>query len=312
MRSRRLMVATLLAVVLLLLSSLPALAGWRVLQINGDPPFEKAFWNDFFVCRNGIVLGLASSENVPQLGVEFRDQTDAVVRPFQILDMPLNPQTITTEDGSNFTQTFERSAFFNLYWSPPVNTGDFLTIRLFMFPNDPNPTNSDTVEVADCDLPVLPALPNIVVNATSPGGAVVNYDPGTATDPSGPLPVVCNPPPGSLFPVGQTTVTCSATNANVTVSTTFTVTVLGPDAQLARLYQDAGKLTTIAPRYRLTIQQQISNAQTSLANGDVPAACRSLDSVLALINRIYYGQTRPAAVVRFVNDVKRIKGALGC
>ncbi|MFI7427942.1 VWA domain-containing protein [Micromonospora sp. NPDC049836] len=51
------------------------------------------------------------------------------------------------------------------------------------------------------------------VEATSPAGAVIAY-PASATDNvDGPLTPSCAPPPGSTFPLGATTVTCTATDA---------------------------------------------------------------------------------------------------
>jgi hypothetical protein len=50
------------------------------------------------------------------------------------------------------------------------------------------------------------------VEATGPAGALVTFT-ATATDPVyGTLPVTCSPASGSMFPLGATTVVCSATN----------------------------------------------------------------------------------------------------
>jgi len=62
--------------------------------------------------------------------------------------------------------------------------------------------------------PKVTAPKNIRVEATSPAGAIVTFE-ATATDPfDGPLPVTCVPASGSMFPVGATLVTCSATNSS--------------------------------------------------------------------------------------------------
>jgi hypothetical protein len=56
--------------------------------------------------------------------------------------------------------------------------------------------------------------------------AIVNFTVPTATDNCGSASVVCNPPSGSAFAKGVTTVTCTATDpASNTASCTFTVTV---------------------------------------------------------------------------------------
>lgn len=58
----------------------------------------------------------------------------------------------------------------------------------------------------------------IVVNATSPAGTPVAFE-VTATDNTDPNPVVeCTPPSGATFPIGTTTVTCTATDASGNVA----------------------------------------------------------------------------------------------
>jgi len=68
---------------------------------------------------------------------------------------------------------------------------------------------------------------NIVIGTISAGGAVVNYTSPTATDIVDATPTVaCVPPSGSTFPIGTTTVTCTATDdSGNSASATFTITV---------------------------------------------------------------------------------------
>ena len=74
---------------------------------------------------------------------------------------------------------------------------------------------------------VLTLSGNQTVSATGPAGAIANYS-ATATDDADPAPVVtCNPPSGSMFPLGPTTVSCTATDAagRVTTGTTQIIVV---------------------------------------------------------------------------------------
>jgi hypothetical protein len=68
--------------------------------------------------------------------------------------------------------------------------------------------------------------PALTVEATGPGGAFVTFS-ATATDPDDEAgPVICAPPSGSLFAIGTTTVSCTATDSHGnTGSASFTVTV---------------------------------------------------------------------------------------
>jgi len=66
---------------------------------------------------------------------------------------------------------------------------------------------------ADTTPPILPPVPDVTAYATSTAGASVRYTVPTATDETdGPVAVGCTPPPGSIFPPGKTTVTCSASD----------------------------------------------------------------------------------------------------
>ena len=74
-----------------------------------------------------------------------------------------------------------------------------------------------TVSVVDTDAPRFSGGPEAVVEreANGPDGSVVAYPLPTATDATSrePLPVTCAPPPQTTFPLGETTVTCAATDA---------------------------------------------------------------------------------------------------
>ncbi|HSB85585.1 MAG TPA: HYR domain-containing protein, partial [Ilumatobacteraceae bacterium] len=91
-------------------------------------------------------------------------------------------------------------------------------------------TGTGTMTVRDTTPPLLNLPAPIVVEATGPGGAIVDYT-ATATDIVDVTdPVTCVPPSGSLFPVGvgetTTVVTCTSTDLHGNTSTgTFTVTV---------------------------------------------------------------------------------------
>jgi hypothetical protein len=95
---------------------------------------------------------------------------------------------------------------------------------------------SFTVTVTDADLGLTGVPGDISLAATSSAGAVATFTPPTAVDEDTPLPgVTCDHASGSVFPVGTTTVTCSATDLEdtpSTVSASFTVTVNDADLGL--------------------------------------------------------------------------------
>jgi hypothetical protein len=75
-------------------------------------------------------------------------------------------------------------------------------------------------------VPTVTVPANMVVAATSTAGATVSFA-ASAVDPiDGPLTPVCTPASGSLFPIGLSPVTCTATNRRgITDSAIFTVSV---------------------------------------------------------------------------------------
>ena len=89
------------------------------------------------------------------------------------------------------------------------------------------PENVVTLYHPNLTPPVLPTPADIHVT-TAPGAttAAVDYPLPVAIEDEGPAPVVCAPPPGTVFPLGTTTVTCTATNDDsVTTTVTFHVIV---------------------------------------------------------------------------------------
>src|SRR6185436_1002019 len=79
----------------------------------------------------------------------------------------------------------------------------------------------------DTQPPVITCPPNLTVVAANVNDpcTVVNFT-TTASDNCPGVVVVCNPPAGSCFPVGVTTVTCTATDTSGNTATcSFTITV---------------------------------------------------------------------------------------
>lgn len=104
----------------------------------------------------------------------------------------------------------------------------------------PRATDGDHDGVPRCDIgategiapldttpPVFTAPVDIVAEATGPDGAVVTFPSPVAVDDVDPIAVVeCAPASGSTFPIGVTTVTCTATDAAAnSASASFTIRV---------------------------------------------------------------------------------------
>ena len=83
-----------------------------------------------------------------------------------------------------------------------------------------------TVFVSDLTPPTLDGLANQSLEATSPAGAIANFT-ITADDAVDQFPTInCSADSGSIFPIGETTISCTATDAyNNEASDTFTIKV---------------------------------------------------------------------------------------
>jgi hypothetical protein len=106
-----------------------------------------------------------------------------------------------------------------------------------------------TVANRDIDAPVLTLPADPVAEATSAAGAVVTFIASAVDATDGTVPVACTPASGATFPLGTTTVTCSATDrAGNTGRGSFTVAVRDTTAPVLRLppYRLAWTTTTAA------------------------------------------------------------------
>ncbi len=91
-------------------------------------------------------------------------------------------------------------------------------------------SDSFTVTVVDTTAPALDLPRSFTVGGTSDNGSVVNYTASANDLVDGDVSVTCSPASGSTFPVGTTSVTCSASDSRGnTANGGFDVTVTPPD-----------------------------------------------------------------------------------
>jgi hypothetical protein len=85
---------------------------------------------------------------------------------------------------------------------------------------------SFNITVVDTTPPVVTPPANQSVNTGNPSGTTVSYPAASASDAvAGSVGTTCDPASGSNFPLGTTTVNCSASDGTNTGTATFTVTV---------------------------------------------------------------------------------------
>ena len=175
------------------------------------------------------------------------------------------------------------SAFFNLeeptggnYWDDFSNICSNTDNDNFC--DDPYPFSGGTINVHDDLVWVIVdgwltkfnGTDNIIVNATSENGAIVNYSVSASKNEES-IPVSCDPLSGFLFPVGNSTVVCTAQTGvisefNVTVNP-FNVVMCSPPLSGDWIITSSCVLSTNASINGNVIVQ--NNAVLEISNGTI-------------------------------------------
>jgi len=169
------------------------------------------------------------------------------------------------------------------------------------------------VTVRDTTPPALTVPTAVVADATAPAGAVVRWT-AIATDAVDPTPTVaCAPVSGSFFPVGDTAVTCTATDASGNPATGgFTVHVNGPAEELANLVHQVHDLG-LGAGATASILGGLDHAGTLLGRGR--AICRQLDRFLEHALHEAAGNRPQLTVAQaraLASAAATLEGAAGC
>ena len=169
------------------------------------------------------------------------------------------------------------------------------------------------VTAGDENAPALHLPGPISVPATSPDGAVVEYE-VTADDDTDPEPTVaCEPVSGSTFPIGDSTVECTASDASGNDATgSFTVHVRGAGEQIDDLRQVLVIVRDIPESLRQSLDAKLVAAKAALDADDRTGACDKLKAFVAQV-RAQSGRkltTDLAAVL--VEHATRIRTVMAC
>jgi hypothetical protein len=122
--------------------------------------------------------------------------------------------------------------------------------------------------VPDSKRPVIVTpLPDLALEATGPAGATATYSASATDNKDGTVPVVFTPPSGSLFPLGTTTVTATATDFHGNVATaTFAVRVFDTTPPALSVPADVVAEATGPEGAAVTL----SASATDIVDGTVP------------------------------------------
>ena len=168
------------------------------------------------------------------------------------------------------------------------------------------------IPAADTTPPTLSLPSPVTVDATSPTGAVVNYT-ASASDNQDPNPTVtCAPASGSTFPIGTTTVNCTATDAaGNSRPGSFTVTVNGAPQQVANqiaVIQGFG----LPKGSETSFISKFQSAQSAMQADDTATACDALTSA----SNSAHAQSGKKLTVAQANEIiaaaQQIASVFGC
>lgn len=138
--------------------------------------------------------------------------------------------------------------------------------------------------ISDTTAPVLYLPIGMTLDATSLDGALVTYK-VTAMDDTDPNPAVnCLPASGSQFPIGETVVTCTATDStgNISAPQSFVITVLGAEEQLLNLIALINQLNAahgITNSLDAKLQNALKTLETIRQNNHT-ASCNEIDAFI--------------------------------
>jgi hypothetical protein len=159
----------------------------------------------------------------------------------------------------------------------------------------------------DTTPPQLTTPGDLTVDATGPGGAAVSFTVTAADVDDQAGPVSCNPPSGSTFTIGQTTVTCqSADTHSNTGSAQFTVTVRGAVDQLR------AEIAGLAGVGGGSFATQLQAALDAVGANKVQSACGTLAAFANHVQAQAGKQLTLARAAQLFADAGRIGAVLGC
>ena len=165
-------------------------------------------------------------------------------------------------------------------------------------------TVKQSVTVVDLEPPTLEAS-DIIVPATTRNGALVTYQ-LVSHDNVGVTSVVCDPVSGSLFAIGERSVSCTAYDAagNGSVPATFSVLVLNAQAQMENLIQYILRLGMPDG----TTNPLVNQLRAAYSDGN---SCKKMSDFISMVSK--KGRDIPIGSGPYMtNEASRIMVVMSC
>lgn len=176
-------------------------------------------------------------------------------------------------------------------------------------------TAQQVVTVIDNTAPVISCPANITLDPSCPTGAIATFANATATDNCGVQSVVrtAGPASGSVFPIGTTTVTFTATDIhNNTSSCSFTVTVKTPQAVVQDLINEV-TASSLTGTQKNGLLAKLNAALDAINQGKTNVACNKLsDFVNNVQTLISHGDISAAQGNNWILRANKVRNTIGC
>jgi hypothetical protein len=225
----------------------------------------------------------------------------------------------TVSDSCDSTPTISgtRSDSQPLNAAYPVGT----TTITWTATDDSNNSSScvQTITVNDTENPTIICPANIILEPTCPSGAIATWTPPVGTDncPGATTTQTAGGAPGSVFPIGTTTVTYTVNDAHGnSASCSFTVTVKTPQAVIQDLIN---RVQTLVSQGALNQPQgqglinQLEQALQALNAGSNSGACGKLNQFINKVqNYIGNGTLTSAQGQPLIDSANHVINTLGC
>ena len=194
--------------------------------------------------------------------------------------------------------------------SYPVGT---TTITWTATDSSGNPSScAQTVTVNDTEPPHITCPSSPPLEPTCPSGAIATFA-ATATDNCGVQSIGYSSAPGSVFPIGTTTVTATATDVHGnTASCSFTITVKTNQAVINDMINRVNA-TSLSGSQKQGLISFLNSALGYINSGDYSHACDKLDSFISKVqNYIQNGQMKAAEGNPLILSSQHVRNAIGC
>lgn len=175
---------------------------------------------------------------------------------------------------------------------------------------------TQVVTVVDNTPPQISCPASITIEPTCPTGANASWTPPVGTDncPGAVTTRTAGGAPGSLFPIGTTTVTYSVTDAqgNGPVSCSFTVTVLTTQAVIQNL-QASVNASSLTGTQKNGLLAKLSAALQAINSGQTNVACNKLvEFNNAVQNLVSHGDISAATGNAWILSSNHVRNTIGC